>query len=188
MACTAADKAEKPRIPEINWSANNSSAVWALLAKIEKNENYHVLYGKKNVAEVSVSIPSAWNCPMQLVNRIQAVKPRLLSMPGLPKLCSLNYLLLTPTPFMTTSRTSSKGKDLISWVGFLLLTYDSSLKNVYKKHAKQLYWTGEGVQGDEDASQGSEETLSFYIMGDGPCVETPLHAVNIWSALLYLFI
>ena len=59
MARTAADKAEKPRIPEINWSANNSLAVWALLAEIKKNENYRVLYGKKDVAEVSLSIPSA---------------------------------------------------------------------------------------------------------------------------------
>ena len=59
MARTATDKAEKPRIPKINWSANNSSAVWALLAEIEKNENYHVLYGKKDVAKVSLSIPSA---------------------------------------------------------------------------------------------------------------------------------
>jgi hypothetical protein len=59
MAHTAANKAEKPQIPKINWSANNFLAVWALLAKIEKNENYRVLYGKKDVAEVSLSIPSA---------------------------------------------------------------------------------------------------------------------------------
>ena len=63
-------------------------------------------------------------------------------------------------------------------------TSSSSLKNVYKKQVKQLHRTGEGVQENEDGSQGSEETLSFYIMGDGPCVETPQHAVNIWSALL----
>ena len=59
MARTAANKAEKPGISEINWSANISLAVWALLAEIEKNENYCVLYGKKDVAEVSLSIPSA---------------------------------------------------------------------------------------------------------------------------------
>ncbi|KAF8811399.1 hypothetical protein BYT27DRAFT_7278312, partial [Phlegmacium glaucopus] len=41
-----------------------------------------------------------------------------------------------------------------------------SLKTVYKKHAKRLRQTGEGVQENEDGSQGSEETLSFYIMGD----------------------
>lgn len=59
MARTPAVKAEKPRIPEINWSANNSSAVWALLAEIEKHENYRVLYGKKDVAEVSKFLSSA---------------------------------------------------------------------------------------------------------------------------------
>ena len=68
--------------------------------------------------------------------------------------------------------------------------YDSgtSLKNVYKKHVKRLCQTGEGVQGDKDDSQGSEETLLFYFMGDGPCVKTPLHAVNIWSASLYFYL
>ncbi|KAF8233039.1 hypothetical protein L208DRAFT_1422999 [Tricholoma matsutake] len=51
MACTASDKAKKPQIPEINWSANNSPAVWALQTEIKKIENYCVLYGKKVVAE-----------------------------------------------------------------------------------------------------------------------------------------
>ncbi|EDR09211.1 uncharacterized protein LACBIDRAFT_296617 [Laccaria bicolor S238N-H82] len=50
-ATSRADKAEKPRIPKINWSANNSATIWTLLAKIEKSENYRVLYGKKDVAE-----------------------------------------------------------------------------------------------------------------------------------------
>jgi hypothetical protein len=59
-----------------------------------------------------------------------------------------------------------------------------SLTNCYRKHAKRLRQTGEGVDND-DGSQGSEETLSFYIMGDGPCVETPPHAVNIWSVSLF---
>jgi len=58
----------------------------------------------------------------------------------------------------------------------------SSLTKIYRKHAKRLWQTGEGVQENEDGSQGSEETLSFYIMGEGPCVETPPHVVNIWSA------
>ena len=44
MACTSAVKDEKPWIPEINWSANNSPAVWALLAEIKKNENYLLKY------------------------------------------------------------------------------------------------------------------------------------------------
>ena len=54
MARSAAGKAEKPRIPEINWSADKSSAIWALLEHIEKPENYRVLYGKKTVGEVSI--------------------------------------------------------------------------------------------------------------------------------------
>jgi len=33
--------------------------IWALLIEIEKDENYWVLYGKKDVAEVSISISSA---------------------------------------------------------------------------------------------------------------------------------
>jgi hypothetical protein len=62
MPRTAADKpdkATKSRIPDINWSANKSSLIWALLAQIEKDENYQVLYGKKDVSEVSISIYSA---------------------------------------------------------------------------------------------------------------------------------
>jgi hypothetical protein len=46
-------------IHSFSWSANNSSAVWALLAEIKKNENYRVLYRKKDVAKVSLSIPLA---------------------------------------------------------------------------------------------------------------------------------
>ena len=62
MPRTAADKpdkATKSRIPDINWSANKSSLIWALLAQIEKDENYRVLYGKKDVSEVSISISSS---------------------------------------------------------------------------------------------------------------------------------
>jgi hypothetical protein len=102
-------------------------------------------------------------------------------MPGLPKPSSQNSSLLIPTLFVTVSRASlkaMKGKDLISCVVFLLISYNSgsSLKNVYKKHVKRLRRTGEGVQENEDGSQGTEESLSFYIMGDGPCIKTPLHA------------
>lgn len=76
------------------------------------------------------------------------------------------------------SRARSKGKDLFSCVFFFAYTSGSSLKNVYKKHVKRLCRTGEGT----------EETLLFYIMGDGPCVETPPHAVNIWSAWLTFYL
>ena len=65
---------------------------------------------------------------MWLVIRIRAVKPRLLSMPGLPKPSSQNCLLLTPTQFVTTSRASSKGKDFILCVGFLLMTLVPALR------------------------------------------------------------
>ncbi|KAF8811785.1 hypothetical protein BYT27DRAFT_7208178 [Phlegmacium glaucopus] len=148
MARTAADKAEKPRIPEINWSANNSSAVWALLDEIEKTENYRVLYGKKNVAE-----NTSGETKVTVYTRIaEAI---------LPELFAVN-------PNTVRDRVKSKLE---------------SLKTVYKKHAKRLHQTGEGVQENEDGSQGSEETLSFYIMGDGPCVETPPHAVNIWKEI-----
>lgn len=118
-AAFKADKAEKPRIPELNWSANDSSAAWTLLAEIEKSENYRVLYGKKDVAEVSFSILSSCGCLTRLVHRIQVVKRRLPSMPGSPKLSSRNYSLLTPTQFATVSRASLKGKDFISCVGLL---------------------------------------------------------------------
>jgi len=57
-----------------------------------------------------------------------------------------------------------------------------NLTNCYKKHAKRLRQAGEGVDND-DGSQGSEETLSFYFMGDGRRVETPPHAVNIWKQI-----
>ena len=113
MACTSTVKDEKPQIPEINWSANNSSAVWALLAEIEKNENYHVLYRKKDVAEVSLLIPFTLDCLMWLVNRIQVVKPKLWSMLRLPNLSYQNCLLLIPAQFVTMSRASLKGKDLL---------------------------------------------------------------------------
>ena len=118
-ATSKAGKAEKPHIPELNWSANDSSTIWTLLAEIEKSENYHILYGKKDVAEVSFSILSSCGCLTQLVHRIQVVKQRLPSMPGSPKLSSWNYSLLTPTQFATVSRASLKGKDFISCVGLL---------------------------------------------------------------------
>lgn len=78
------------------------------------------------------------------------------------------------------SRAKLKGKSinlLSSWAH----VSHSSLTKIYKKHAKRLQLTGEGVQGSEGDSQGGGETLSFYISGEGPCVETPLHAINIWS-------
>jgi len=42
-AANKPDKTTKSRIPDINWSANKSSLIWALLAQIEKDENYQVL-------------------------------------------------------------------------------------------------------------------------------------------------
>lgn len=56
-----------------------------------------------------------------------------------------------------------------------------SLTKVYAKHAKRLRATGEGVADNSDEAPGSEGTLKFYIGGEGPCVETPHYARNIWS-------
>ncbi|EDQ99169.1 uncharacterized protein LACBIDRAFT_335284 [Laccaria bicolor S238N-H82] len=128
-ATSRANKAEKPHIPEINWSVNNSAAIWTLLAKIEKSENYHVLYGKKDVAKNTSG-------EMKVAVYARIAKAVLL------ELFSLN-------PNIVHNHIKSKLE---------------SLKNVYKKHSKQLCWTGEGVQENEDGSQGSKETLSFYIM------------------------
>jgi hypothetical protein len=58
-AADKSDKVTKPRIPDIIWSSDNNSLIWSLLAEIEKDDNYRVLYGKKDVAEVSFSISSA---------------------------------------------------------------------------------------------------------------------------------
>ncbi|KAF8152473.1 hypothetical protein B0H34DRAFT_663721 [Crassisporium funariophilum] len=134
MACTAADKAakaEKPHIPEINWSADKSSAVWALLQHIEKAENYCVLHGRKSVEE-NTSGKTKATVYTQIAEAI------------LPK-----------------------------WWWAMPVTGLSALRDE----------TGEGVQANEGDSQGSGETLSYYISGEGPCVETPLHAVNIWKEI-----
>lgn len=58
-----------------------------------------------------------------------------------------------------------------------------SLTKTYMKYAKCLRATGEGVNHDENSqdSQQAEEALSFCIGGEGPCVETPQYACNIWS-------
>ncbi|KAH9971582.1 hypothetical protein BGW80DRAFT_1460533 [Lactifluus volemus] len=147
MPRTAADKVTKPRIPDINWSANKSSLIWALLVEIEKDENYRVLYGKKDVTENTCG-----ETKVAVYNRI--AETILLDMYSL---------------YPTTVRDRIKGKL-------------EGLTNCYKKHAKRLHQTGEGVD-NNNGSQGSEETLSFYIMGDGPCVKTPPHAVNIWKQI-----
>ncbi len=61
----------------------------------------------------------------------------------------------------------------------------SSLTKTYAQHAKRLRATGEGVNaddsGDGPGAGSSGEHLNFYIGGEGPCVETPHHARNIWG-------
>ena len=104
------DKATKSRIPDINWSANKSSLIWALLAQIEKDENYRVLYGKKDVSEVSISISSARKRVTWPVNRTQVVKPRLLFTTGLLGPFFQICMFLIPTQSVIASRESSKGK------------------------------------------------------------------------------
>ena len=113
MPCPAADKPDKATkswIPDINWSANKSSLIWALLSQIEKDENYQVLYGKKDVSKVSISISSAQKRVTWPVNRTQVVKPRLLFTTGLLGPFFQICMFLIPTQSVITSRESSKGK------------------------------------------------------------------------------
>ena len=44
-------KASETKIPAITWS---DELVWALLGELEKEENYCVLFGKKDPSEVSI--------------------------------------------------------------------------------------------------------------------------------------
>lgn len=48
---------KKPRIPEIAWAENDNHLIWLLLAEIEKDANYRVLFGKKDKDEVTAPVP-----------------------------------------------------------------------------------------------------------------------------------
>jgi hypothetical protein len=43
----------KSSIPPISWDANQHALTWALLNELEKQENFKVLFGKKDPKEVS---------------------------------------------------------------------------------------------------------------------------------------
>lgn len=185
-AASRANKAEKPLIPEINWSANNSSAVWTLLAEIEKSENYRVLYGKKDVAEVSFSIPSSCGCLTRLIHRIQVVKQRSLSMPGLPKPSSRNYFLSTPTQFATVSRASLKGKGFISCVG--LLTPPVPVSRMYTRNTRsgsiQLVKVFRKMRMAHRAVKKHCLSTSWVMV----LVLRPLHMPSTYGVCCYLFV
>jgi hypothetical protein len=40
------------KIPPFNWSENDATLTWKLIGELEKKENYRVLFGKKDKAEV----------------------------------------------------------------------------------------------------------------------------------------
>ncbi|KAF8056303.1 hypothetical protein FPV67DRAFT_1531959 [Lyophyllum atratum] len=52
----------------------------------------------------------------------------------------------------------------------------------YRKHAKRLTKTGEGIGGPD--SQSDDTPASFFIEGGGPNEETPAHALNIWDEIV----
>jgi len=45
-------KASKPSILPIIWDANQQALTWALINKLEKHENFKVLFGKQDLEEV----------------------------------------------------------------------------------------------------------------------------------------
>ncbi|KJA17247.1 hypothetical protein HYPSUDRAFT_106891, partial [Hypholoma sublateritium FD-334 SS-4] len=141
-------KASEPQIGAINWTNN---LVWALLGEIEKDNNYRVLFGKRDPSENT----SGERKSMVYKRIAQAV---------LPDLFGINA---------NTIRDRIKAKIEI-------------LTKTYARFATRLCATGEGVT-DGD-SQSTEKTLDFYISGEGPCVETPYHARNIWNEIEKEFI
>ena len=53
--------AGKAKIPNIDWSANNSHLIWQILTEAEKEENQKVLFGKRSD---QVSVPNFWSGAM----------------------------------------------------------------------------------------------------------------------------
>jgi hypothetical protein len=45
-------KVTKPKLPDIPWAEDDDNLVWAFITELEKDENYKVLFGKKDVKEV----------------------------------------------------------------------------------------------------------------------------------------
>ena len=46
----------KSFIPPISWDADQQALTWALLNELEKQENFKVLFGKRDPKEVSWSV------------------------------------------------------------------------------------------------------------------------------------
>ncbi len=49
-------KVIKPKIPDIPWSEDDDRLIWAFLTECEKDVNYKVLFGKKEITEVGCFI------------------------------------------------------------------------------------------------------------------------------------
>jgi len=47
-----APKVPKVKLPDIPWSEDDNKLVWAFITELERDENYKVLFGKKDVNEV----------------------------------------------------------------------------------------------------------------------------------------
>jgi hypothetical protein len=74
----------KPKIPDIPWGQDKSSLVWDLLAEIEKEENYRVLFGKKDVSEVSTTITHIFRLSeLACMARTRVERPKSWSIRGL---------------------------------------------------------------------------------------------------------
>jgi hypothetical protein len=43
----------KNKLPDVPWAENGHHLIWLLLGEIEKNANYKVLFGKKDLQEVN---------------------------------------------------------------------------------------------------------------------------------------
>jgi hypothetical protein len=83
------DKATKSRIPDINWSANKSSLIWALLAQIEKDENYRVLYYSRLQkgwrSQIWATLKTKQNKPYRRVYPVPAAVHHLLQHNAIPE-------------------------------------------------------------------------------------------------------
>ena len=48
----AIPKVPKLKLPDLPWGEDDDKLVWAFITELERDENYKVLFGKKNVNEV----------------------------------------------------------------------------------------------------------------------------------------
>jgi hypothetical protein len=64
-----------------------------------------------------------------------------------------------------------------------MLTYPPahSLVNRYKRHARRLRTTDEGVQDDNTGYDPDEEHFDHYVPTSGPDSSTPMNIKSIWG-------